>query len=223
MDVTSTLKTPASVAANPDDIAVNPKSVLGKDDFLKLLLVELQYQDPTDPMDSDKILTQTSELASLEAADNTNKALEELTATLSQTSSMSAISAIGKMGSLGHDSVLLPEEGSADFELYFPQSASSGTVTVRDVEGNVVRSFDFDALPEGINAFSWDGTDDNGARVPAGSYRIKADYVTSTGEKRETAYGYYPIESVRFDGGKAYVKMGSHYYPLESVAEIYEG
>ena len=60
----------------------NPNGILGKDDFLNLLLVELQNQDPTDPMDSDKILSQTSELASLEASTNTNKALEDLTAAL---------------------------------------------------------------------------------------------------------------------------------------------
>lgn len=54
--------------------------VLGKDDFLKLLLVELQYQDPTSPMDTEKILTQTSQLATLESATKTNTALENLSA-----------------------------------------------------------------------------------------------------------------------------------------------
>ena len=61
----------------------NPGSVLDKDSFMKLLLVELEHQDPTDPMDSDKILTQTSQLATLESASNTNKALEELATQLS--------------------------------------------------------------------------------------------------------------------------------------------
>ena len=70
--VTSTNTSTASTTVS------NPKAVLDKDSFMKLLLVELQHQDPTDPMDADKILTQTSQLATLESASNTNKALEDL-------------------------------------------------------------------------------------------------------------------------------------------------
>ena len=75
-DVTSSTTTTATSSVN------NPSSALGKDDFLKLLLTEMQYQDPTQPMDTDKILSQTSQLATLESADNTNKALEALSASL---------------------------------------------------------------------------------------------------------------------------------------------
>ena len=65
-------------AATATDAQVNKlvadKRALQKDDFLKLLLVELQHQDPTEPMDSEKILSQTSQLATLESAQNTNDA-----------------------------------------------------------------------------------------------------------------------------------------------------
>ena len=223
MDVTNTLQTPTAIPTNENDIVQNPDGILGKDDFLKLLLVELQYQDPTDPMDSDKILTQTSELATLEATDNTNKALEELSATLNNSTQFSSVSAIGKMGSLGTNGIVLPEDGDANFELYFPEAISSGNVTITDVNGNTVRNFDLSALPAGVNAFSWDGNDDAGNRLPEGTYYIEASYVTESGTSGATAYGVYPIESVRFDQGQTYLKMGSQYFPLEDVVEIYEG
>ena len=72
------------------------KTILGKDDFMTLLLVELQHQDPTEPMDSEKILSQTSQLATLEASENTNKALADLATSLGASQNFSSISAIGK-------------------------------------------------------------------------------------------------------------------------------
>jgi flagellar basal-body rod modification protein FlgD len=222
MDVTNTLNAPTSLPTNENDIAQNPDAILGKDDFMMLLLTELQYQDPTDPMDSDKILTQTSELASLEAADNTNKALENLTKTLTQTSGLSAISAIGKMASLGSSSIILDEENTPTFELYFADDIQSGSLQITDVNGNTIRTVDLDQMPGGIQTFTWDGTDTNGRRVPPGSYTITANYITPSGETKNTAYGFYPIESVRFDGDKAMLKLGSQYYPMDAIKEIYQ-
>ena len=217
-NTTSTTTAPTTT----NEIYENPDGVLGKDDFMKLLLAELQYQDPTDPVDSDKILTQTSELATLEATDNTNKALEDLAAQLGSSTDLNAISAIGKMGSLGTDSITLTDDSNPTFEIYFNHDVQSGTVTIADSNNNIVRSFDLESLSAGVHSFEWDGTDDSGDRLPEGSYSITADYTDGTTGSYSTAFGIYPIESVRFDEDSALLKMGSNYYPLENIKEIYQ-
>ena len=203
------------------DVVENPKAVLGKDDFMKLLLIELKYQDPTQPTDTEKILTQTSQLATLESANNTNKELEKLSKTISNSAQLTSISTIGKMGSLGTNSILLDETNEPQFEIYFPKDVSSGTITIKDSSGNVVRTFDIANLPSGVNPFSWDGTNDVGDRLKAGLYSIEASYTSSDGSNQTAAYGVYPIESVRFEKGEAKLKLGSSYIPLKDVVEIY--
>ncbi|MEH1009789.1 flagellar hook capping FlgD N-terminal domain-containing protein [Campylobacter concisus] len=88
----------------------NPNSQLDKDAFMKLLLTELQHQDPTSPMDTEKMLTQTSQLASVEMQENTNKAMKELVNQLKSNANAYAISALGKMVSTGSNAVTLTDE-----------------------------------------------------------------------------------------------------------------
>ena len=218
---TSAISTAATSATSNGVTAINPKSILGKDDFMKLLLTELQYQDPTSPMDTGKILTQTSQLATLESADNTNNALKDLTDRMTASSDLGAVSAIGKMGSLGTDKINLRKGNNPSFEMYFSHDVQSGTVTIKDSQNNVVKTLDLNSHVAGVLSFSWDGTDDSGSNLPEGQYSITSDYSDGT-NSYQTAYGSYPIESVRFDSGKALLKMGSNYYPLKNVKEIYQ-
>jgi flagellar basal-body rod modification protein FlgD len=200
----------------------NPNGILGKDDFLKLLLVELQYQDPTEPMDSEKILSQTSQLATLEATDNTNKALEQLAASLTSSQQFSTIAAIGKTADTGSNAIVIEEEGSnASFELYFPDDVQSGTVNILDVNGNIIDTIAVNTNDKGVYTFEWDGTDSNGAQVDAGFYYVEAEYKNPAGESKVTRVGAYPIESVRFEDGQALAKLGSAYVPFDSLHEVY--
>lgn len=218
-DITATTKT-----AVPDGPSgTNPKGKLGKDDFLKLLLVELKYQDPTAPMDSEKILAQTSQLASLEASSNTNKALEELATSLSSSRDFSTIAAIGKMADTGSNAIVYEEGSKPAFEIYFSNDIASGTVNVLDVNGNAVATIPVESGEKGIHSFEWDGKDSSGNKVDNGTYYITANYSDSSGATHETRLGLYPIESVRFDEGKTLVKMGSSYIPFENIKEVIKG
>ncbi|OYZ62017.1 MAG: flagellar hook capping protein [Sulfuricurvum sp. 24-42-5] len=201
----------------------NPKSVLGKDDFLKLLLLELKYQDPTSPMDSEKILTQTSQLATLESTENTNKSLETLAASLTSSMQYSTLSAIGKIADTGSNAVVFEEGKKTDFELYFPQDVKNGSVKIMDVNGDTIKTIPLEAMSAGTHPYSWNGADDGGSTVKAGIYYAEAAYTDTTGQNRTSRVGTYPIESVRFDNGKASVKMGSSYVPFESIKEIVGG
>ncbi len=127
------------------------KGVLGKDDFMTLLLVELQHQDPTEPMDSEKILSQTSQLATLEASENTNTALENLAASLNSSQNFSSISAIGKTADLGSNAIAHDEGSLSSFEVYFPQEIKTGTIEVLDTEGKIVGTIDIDMTDEDGN------------------------------------------------------------------------
>ncbi len=220
MDITSTTTATGTTLVDAP-AGTNPNGILGKDDFLKLLLVELKYQDPTDPMDSDKILSQTSQLASLEASENTNKALEGLAAALKNNMQFSTIAAIGKTADTGSNAIVIEEGGGADFELYFPGDVQNGSINIMDKNGNVVNTIPVGANPKGVYAFDWNGKNSSGDQMEAGHYYVEAQYADSDGNPQTTRMGAYPIESVRFENGEALVKLGSSYVPFDSIREIY--
>jgi len=199
----------------------NPQGILGKDDFMKLLLVELQYQDPTEPMDTEKILAQTSQLATLEASDNTNKALADLAASLGSSQQFSTIAAIGKTADIGSDAIAHDEGATSTFEIYFPNDVQQGTIEIKDNSGAVVKRMDVGTNSSGVYQFTWDGTNDTGSSAASGLYHISASYEDAQGNAQSTRVGAYPIESVRFDQGKALLKLGSNYIALDKIKEIY--
>jgi len=174
--------------------AVKDKTILGKDDFMKLLLVELQHQDPTEPMDSEKILSQTSQLASLEASENTNNALSELAASLGSSQQFSTIAAIGKTADLGSDSIALDEGLSSTFEVYFPEDIQEGSINITDSEGNSVKTLDVGTNPAGVYQFTWDGTNTAGGSAESGIYHVNGTYSDQSGNALTTRLGAYPIE-----------------------------
>ena len=221
MAITSTGLNAATNTDVAASTAVANKTALGKDDFMTLLLVELQHQDPTEPMDSEKILTQTSQLAGLESTENTNKALEELAASLGANQQFSTISAIGKTADLGSDAISLDEGSTSSFEVYFPSDIQQGTINITDLEGNAVATIDVGTNPSGVYQFDWDGTDSAGNPAESGIYRVNSDYTDPDGNTLQTRLGAYPIESVRFEEGETFLKVGSSYVPLSQVAEVY--
>lgn len=69
---------------------------MGKDDFLKLLVAQLQNQDPTSPMDTSQFVSQMADFTSLEQTQNMANAIDQLVQTQSENSLASESDMIGK-------------------------------------------------------------------------------------------------------------------------------
>ncbi|MBQ8609956.1 MAG: flagellar basal body rod modification protein [Campylobacter sp.] len=201
---------------------VNPNSQLDKDAFLKLLLVELQHQDPTEPMDSAKMLEQTSQLATVEMQEKTNQVMTQLSEQMQASASLNAMSALGKMANLANSVAKDTPTSEVDFSLYFPVEAKSGTIEIYDTLGNVVRNVSISDVKAGVSQFRWDGKNNNGEPTLPGEYLVKAKYLDASGGNRETVLGQYPVEAVKFDKGVAYIKVAGEYIDMNSVLEFTE-
>ena len=69
------------------------KNVLGKDDFLKLMIMQMQHQDPLNPMDNEQMLSQMAQFSSLEQMTNLNSTMAEAN---DNTSFMNATRLLGR-------------------------------------------------------------------------------------------------------------------------------
>ena len=207
-------------------VVENPNSKLDKDDFLQLLITELQYQDPTSPMDSDKILQQSSQLASLEAQQNTNKALEELTSSFKQNKDFSAVSSIGKYAKLDTTIKLTQnQDGSlspVNFTLDFAEDVKSGAIEIYDDKNRLVKTMDIDESTKGKQSFTWDGLTDAGEKAKTGDYKIVAKYLNPDGVNLTADFGSYKIQSVKFENNKTYLKLNDTFVDFSKVQEIFE-
>jgi flagellar basal-body rod modification protein FlgD len=72
-------------------------SDLGKDDFLKLLVAQLTYQDPTNPTDNTEFVSQLATYSSLEQQMTMNDNLQSLITAQNMTTAGQATSMIGKV------------------------------------------------------------------------------------------------------------------------------
>lgn len=202
----------------------NPNGQLDKDAFMKLLLTELQYQDPTAPMDTEKMLTQTSQLAALEMQENTNSTMKELASQLKSSANMFAVAALGKMASRGTNEIKIDTAGeNYQIPLFFYEPVKQGKVEISNSAGKVLRTIELKEGMVGVEKIDFNGLDDKNNAIEPGNYKVKATYLSQLNSQLTTEYGNYPVESVKFVDGKAKVKVAGEYLDIDSIAEFFQG
>ena len=73
-----------------------PTTELGKDEFLQLMIAQIQHQDPLEPMDNSESIAQQAQFSSLEQMQNLNTSMESLLTAYQSSEKSSALSMIGK-------------------------------------------------------------------------------------------------------------------------------
>jgi len=213
----------ASSTANSAQSGTTP--VLGEDDFLKLLTMQMQYQDPMDPMSGTEFASQLAQFSSVEQLSNINTELgQSLTANSVLTQSINndlAATFIGKNVQATTNTFTYPGTGSTQLGYNLPSTADTVTVSVLDSSGNVVKTIQNAPTGSGDQKFTWDGTDDAGNQAGPGTYTFSVQAKDSSGASITASPCIYgTVSGVRFNSsGTVFVIDGTE-VPLSDILEI---
>ena len=142
--------------------------------FLKLLVTQLQNQDPLNPLDNAAVTTQLSQINTVTGIERLNATLETLLNTYNDGQAMQAAALIGR-NVLVAGSRLSLANGQAGGGVNLAGPADSVTLKILDAAGTVVQSQNLGAREAGSFSFVWDGRSDAGLVMPPGSYGFTVD------------------------------------------------
>ncbi len=130
---------------------------LGQEDFLKLMMKQLQLQSPTDPTDSGEMLRQMSELSALSTNQNLQKSLDSMMQSMSSSQALQASNVVGKSVKVASNMGVLTTGDGLSGAVSVPKNASDVQVVIKDQAGNIVKELPLGNASEGLVDFKWDG------------------------------------------------------------------
>jgi flagellar basal-body rod modification protein FlgD len=217
---------PIGVDGNGNPLGTGSPQILGKEDFLRLLVAKLTHQDPLNPVTDEAFVADLAQFSSLEQLQNLNEALgSSLQWDLLQMQTINntmATSLIGKEVKASYSSIYLSEDNNPGIGFSTTEYAESIKVTIMNSDGAVVRTIVREDIPPGDNSITWDGKDDNGKRLGEGFYQIEISGVNGEGESfSPSAYVRALVTGVVYHDGSAYLQVNGMEIPLGNVAAIY--
>jgi flagellar basal-body rod modification protein FlgD len=163
----------ASTAGAATSAMGKSMSSLGINDFIALMTTQLRYQDPTNPQDSSAFVAQLAQFSSVSGIQEMNTSISSLLSQMRNSQAVNATALVGHGVLVQADTAVLGAGESLSGEIATPTGTSMITVQVNDASGALVRQFSVPAS-SGTSTFTWDGLDDAGKAIAAGTYQIKA-------------------------------------------------
>ncbi len=195
---------------------------MDKDAFLKLLVTQLQNQDPLEPTDNTEFVSQLAQFSSLEGINNLNMSMEGISKSVTGMQDISSAGLVGRFAKTGGSTFEAIDGIESEFGFEMDSAASSVKVSIANAKGTVVRNIDMGPLSAGDNRIAWDMTDDSGVQLGGGAYTFK---VTAVDQKNNTVladpYTTGLITSVGFDAGTSTLKVNGMPVSRNDIREIF--
>jgi len=169
--VDSILSTLGSTSTS-SSTSTEASSTLGKDDFMQLLVTQLQNQDPLNPLDDKEFIAQLAQFSSLEQMTNVAEGLGTLNDTVSRQDALSAASYIGKAVVADGDTITKLDSGITPVYFTLDDAAATVSINVYDQNNNIVATQTLNSMQAGEYTFSWDGLNYNGNEADNGQYSV---------------------------------------------------
>ncbi len=192
-----------------------PSNTLSKEDFYKLLITQLQNQDPLNPLNPDQMLVQISQLGQLEALNNMEDYMKTSIDYQTSLNNLAALNLIGKEVTAQGNIVYLDEDGNVELSYLLNEDAQKVTISIFNQDGEKVRTMEIGTQEAGERSVNWDGRDDEGNLLPSGKYTFKVTATTADNTPVDVITCVTgKVVAAEFDNGNLYLRLEGSDQPI---------
>jgi flagellar basal-body rod modification protein FlgD len=191
---------------------------MGQEDFLRMLIAQLENQDPLDPQEATEFTAQLAQFSTLEQLISMRAAVEDLAAGQGSSQALATAGLIGRQVLAETTDFDLPLDGEQPaLYLEVPDGAEVDAIEVVDGNGRVVaRTGSLGALAPGLKEIAW------GEFSPALAPGLYSVRVRQTDGPLATALLQARVTGVSVSGDTPVLLLGEAIVPLSGVREVRE-
>ncbi|SHL01461.1 flagellar hook assembly protein FlgD [Rhodothermus profundi] len=202
-----------------------PSQELDREAFLRLLVTQLRYQDPINPLDSREFAAQLAQFTTVEQLIGINETLTAQTdaynALAQGIHNSVAASLVGKVIEAEGNQLTWSGKDTVPFRIELGDAARQVSIQIRNEAGEVVRTLYLGSRTAGEHAVEWDGRNDAGELLPAGTYTIEVLATDANGDT-VTARSFVRgrVTRVTFGPEGILLWIGDRSVPMQAVRGV---
>ena len=199
--VSSSTKSLADLTA-PKAKSTKTESEQSQDRFLKLLVAQLNNQDPMNPMDNAQTTSQMAQINTVSGIQTLNETVKSLTSQFTSMQMMQGANMVGR-DVLVQSNTLSIENGEAKGAIDLSGPTDSVTINIQSAGGQTIDTINLGGLPAGRHNFTWDASGYPSNSTP--SFSVKS---TMTGKDvATTGFARDKVAAVGLDNGVLNVQL----------------
>jgi flagellar basal-body rod modification protein FlgD len=187
-------------------------------DFLGMLMTQLQNQDPTTPMNTDQFTSELVQFSSVEQQIQTNSSLTNLIQLTQGSEVIQGSSMIGHQVTV--QSTQIPLQNSQGTVNITSPAAEPVSVSITNSAGTDIFDASVNAVA-GNNTFTWNGTNNAGQTVPDGLYTLVATGSNVGGGTSTLSFTVTGTATgVASSGSAVNLQLGSLTVPFSAITSV---
>ncbi|MBU6459501.1 MAG: flagellar hook assembly protein FlgD [Proteobacteria bacterium] len=200
MTISATSNSASTNSASTNSLLSGTSAQDIQNQFITLLVSQLQNQDPLNPMNNSQITSQLAQISTVSGIQSLDSSVSGLISTMNANQSLQATGLIGKTVLVPNNQIALLN-GQASGAVNLSSATNQLVVNITDASGNVIQSINLGGQAAGTVPFSWNGTRASGQTLPDGLYSVTASVLQNGKQTTVPVLASGTIGSVSINNG----------------------
>jgi len=179
-----------------------------QNNFMKMLVAQMQNQNPLNPMDNAQFASQLAQMSQLQGIENMRASIDSFVTQVSNARLLDQASMIGRDVLAASSSIVWDGSNPVNFGVNSDSVLSSAILRIKSSDGRVVDEIALGNLGPSIKALSWDGTSSDGTLARSGGYVVSVEGLAFDGKTvKGNVLTNATVEGVQRSGASVQIRL----------------